>query len=174
MFGENRLTNIMNLSFEQMGNSVINLEYKISYKLRWYHEQFVLMDELLFFGGFMLEELLLFLLSFIFVFILYRIFVVPSAKKKYKYKNKGREPIEVTYLKNHYHFNMKKISYKRLLMIISLVSSFDISLIVSIIMLLNNFILEIVIGFIMSLIIIYVSYYFVYLFYKRKGLICNE
>ena len=48
MVGENRLTIIMNLSFEQMGDSVIDLEYKFSYKLRWYHEQFVLMDELLF------------------------------------------------------------------------------------------------------------------------------
>ena len=174
MVGENRLTIIMNLSFEQMGDSVIDLEYKFSYKLRWYHEQFVLMDELLFFGGFMLDEFLVFLLSFVFVFILYRLFIVPSAKKKYKDKNKGREPIEVTYLKNHYHLNMKKISYKKLLMIISIVSSFDISLIVSIIMLFNNFILEIVIGFLSTLVIIYISYYFVYLFFKKKGLICNE
>ena len=78
------------------------------------------------------------------------------------------------YYENHYHLNMEKISYKKLLMIISIVSSFDISLIVSIIMLFNNFILEIVIGFVSTLIIIYISYYFVYLFFKKKGLICNE
>ena len=174
MVGENRLIMIVNLSFEQMGNSVINSEYKFSYKLRWYHEQFVLMDELFFLEDFMLNEFFIFLLSFVFVFIMYRIFIVPSAKKKYKNNNKGREPIEVTYLKNHYHVNIEKISYRKLLMIISIVSSFDISLIVSIIMLFNNFILEIVIGFISTLIIIYISYYIVYLFFKRKGLINNE
>ena len=52
-----------------------------------------------------MQELLLFLLTFVFVFILYQIFIVRKAKKKGK---KFKEPIEITYLVNRYKLDLKK------------------------------------------------------------------
>ena len=118
-----------------------------------------------------MQELLLFLLTFVFVFILYQIFIVRKAKKKGK---KFKEPIEITYLVNRYKLDLKKVNYKKLLRVISIVSSLDISLVVTIIMLINNFALEIIVGFISTLVIILLSYHLVYLVYKKKGMIKNE
>ena len=130
-------------------------------------------DELFFFGGFM-EELVLFLLSYLFVFFLYQIFVVARAKRSDKKGKKRKDTIEVSYLVRQYHLDLEKVNYNQLLQIIAIVSSFDIALIVSIIGVFNNYILSIVGGFLFTLIIIFLSYYLVYLFYKKKGMIDNE
>ena len=116
------------------------------------------------------KELILFVISFIVVFLLYQIFVVRKAKSK----KRPKEPFEVTYLVSKYKLDLEKVNYKRLLRLISIVSSFDIALVVSIIVLLKNYILEIIVGFIATLVIILFSYHLVYLIYKKKGMIKNE
>ena len=126
-----------------------------------------------------IQELILFLLSFLLVFILYQIFIVKRAKrKKTKKKDKRvkepKEPIEVTYLVNRYGLDLKKVDYNKLLFVISMVSSIDIALVVTIIMLLKIFVLEIVVGFISTIGIILLSYKLVYLVYKKKGMIKDE
>ena len=126
-----------------------------------------------------MQEIILFVLSYIVVFLLYQIFIIRRAKPNNKKKNKKRkrevrEPFEVTYLVSKYKLDLEKINYNRLLRVISLVSSFDIALIVSIILLIDNFILEIVVGFISTILIILVSYHLVYLVYKRGGKIKDE
>ena len=128
----------------------------------------------LFLGGNM-QELVLFLLTFVFVLILYEIFIVNRAKKsKKKVNKKDKDPIEVNYLVRKYHLDMKKVNYNQLLQIIALTSSFDIALVVSVILLLKNFFLQVFGGFIFTLVIILLSYHLVYLFYKKKGMIKNE
>ena len=117
-----------------------------------------------------IRELILFIISFIVVFLLYEIFVVRKAKSK----KKPKEPIEVTYLVNKYKLDLKNVNYKKLLRIISIVSSFDIAVVVAVILLFDNFLLEVVVGFITMLIMIVVSYHLVYLVYKKKGMIKNE
>jgi cbb3-type cytochrome oxidase subunit 3 len=117
-----------------------------------------------------IQELILFVISFFIVFLLYRIFVIRKAKSK----KKAKEPFEVTYLVNKYKLDLKKVNYKRLLNVISVVSSFDIALIVTIILLFKNFYLEMIMGFVSTLIIILVSYHLVYLVYKKKGMIIDE
>ena len=121
-----------------------------------------------------MEDLVLFLLSYLFVFFLYQIFVVARAKRSDKKGKKRKDPIEVSYLVRQYHLDLEKVNYNQLLQIIAIVSSFDIALIVSIIGVFNNYILSIVGGFLFTLIIIFLSYYLVYLFYKKKGMIDNE
>lgn len=171
----------MNLSWEQMGDSVIDFRvYRFAYELRWYRDinrpyygTFFLVKE----GN--MNEFVLFLMSFVFVFIIYQIFIIGPAKKRKsgKSKNKNDESKEVTeikYLVKRYRLDMKKVSYNQLLQIVALVSSFDISLVVSIILSFDNFILEILIGFVSTLLIILISYHFVYLFYKKKGMISND
>jgi len=115
-------------------------------------------------------ELLLFLTSFIIVFLLYRLIVVKKAKRK----KKPKEPIEVTYLVNKYRIDLEKVNYKRLLNVISLVSSLDIAIVVTIILLFKNFYVEIIVGFVSTVIIILISYHLVYLVYKKKGMIKDE
>ena len=117
-----------------------------------------------------IQELILFVASFIIVFLLYRIFIVKKAKRK---KN-PKEPFEVTYLINKYKLDLEKINYNKLLNVVSLVSSFDVALIVVIILLFKNFYVEIIIGIISTVIIILVSYHLIYLVYKKKGMIKDE
>ncbi len=119
-----------------------------------------------------MQELLLFFMTFLFVFLIYQIFVIRRAKSK-KRKVK-KEPIEVLYLEKKYHFNKKNINYKKLYTVVSIVSSLDIALIVLIINIVPSYIFGIIIGFISLFLIIFTSYHIVYLFYKKKGMIRNE
>lgn len=102
-------------------------------------------------------------MSFVFVFIIYQIFIVRKALKTRK-----KRPIEIKYLESVYKIDIKKVGYKRLLLVISLVSSFDISMVVTIMSFFNNTIIKILIAFIAVFIIIYISYYLVGLYYKKK------
>lgn len=128
-----------------------------------------------------MEELGLFILSFIFVLVIYQIFIIRPLKKKNN-KSKGRkkkddsskELFEIKYLQARYKLDMKKINYNQLLQICAITSSFDISFIVYLIGIINNFILRVLGGFIFTLGIIMLSYHLVYLFYKKKGMIINE
>ena len=121
-----------------------------------------------------LQEIILFLFTYIFVFLGYLLFIVRRAKRKKKGKKKPKEPLEVTYLVNRYGLDLKKVNYDKLLIIISLVSSFDIALIVSIILSIKIFVLEIIVGFISTIGIILLSYHLVYLIYKKKGMVKDE
>ena len=121
-----------------------------------------------------LQEIILFLFTYIFVFLVYLLFIVRRAKRKKNGKKKPKEPLEVTYLVNRYGLDLKKVDYDKLLTVISLVSSFDIALIVSIILSIKIFILEIIVGFISMMGIILLSYHLVYLVYKKKGMIKDD
>lgn len=129
-----------------------------------------------------MEELGLFILSFIFVLLIYQIFIIRPAKKRKNNKSKGRkkkediskELFEIKYLQARYKLDMKKINYNQLLQICAITSSFDISFIGYLIGIINNFILRVLGGFIFTLGIIMLSYHLVYLFYKKKGMIINE
>ena len=129
-----------------------------------------------------MEELGLFILSFIFVLLIYQIFIIIPAKKRKNNKSKVRkkkedtskELFEIKYLQARYKLDMKKINYNQLLQICAITSSFDISFIVYLIGIINNFILRVLGGFIFTLCIIMLSYHLVYLFYKKKGMIINE
>ena len=124
-----------------------------------------------------MEEILLFIMCFIVVLIFYELYIVKRAKKdkdeNTKGKGKSKEPAEILYLKARYNLDMDKIEYNQLLQIVALVSSFDISLIVSIMSIIPNFVIKLVVGFVLIFLIVYISYYFVYLFYRKKGMIKN-
>lgn len=113
----------------------------------------------------MLEELVLFLLCFFLVLLVYEIFIVHKAKKK-----KEKKPMEVKYLITKYNLNMKKVDYAQLLQIVALVSSFDISFIVSVVLILDSYLWQILAALILVLPVILVSYHFVGLFYRKKGM----
>ena len=122
-----------------------------------------------------MEELILFCMSYIVVFIVYQIFiVVPAKKRKNKKGKKGnKEVLEVKYLETLYKIDMNKINYNQLLQICALVSSFDISLTVTLVCMVNGLLLELLVGFISIALLILISYHIVYLFYKKKNMIRN-
>ena len=121
------------------------------------------------------KELILFLLTYVVVFIIYQVLIVSKVKKKKASKDKDfKDPVEVLYLVNKYKLNMKKVNYNQLLQIVALVSSFDIALVISIMVHIPNFFLEILVGIISVILVILISYHFVYLFYKKKGMIKND
>lgn len=118
-----------------------------------------------------MKEIILFLLSYVFVFIIYEIFVVSKAKNNRKSKKESKQPIEVKYLVNRYKFDLKKINYHRLLHVVAAVSAFDIAFIVSLSLLFDSYLLQMLIILVLVVPVILISYHLVYLFYSKKGLI---
>ncbi len=117
-----------------------------------------------------MRHIVLFIMTYIFVFFIYQVFVVSKAKRR----NSKKRPIEVNYLIKKYNIDIGKLNYKKLLMTISLVSSLDISVIVTVILLFDNYLLEIVIAFLMVIPVILISYSFVGKYYVKRGMIINE
>ena len=125
-----------------------------------------------------MEEVILFLLSFVFIFLLYQIIIIGPAKRskslKTRGKRKDKNPIEVKYLISKYKLDMEKVNYNQLLQIVAITSSLDIALIGSIIMSIDNFFAATCCGIVAIIILIIGSYHLVYLFYKKKGMIKND
>lgn len=119
-----------------------------------------------------MEEVVLFLMSYVLIFIIYQIFIILPAKKN-RSGRKKRELLEIKYLELKYNLDLDKVKYEQLLQICALVSSFDISLSVTFVSLVNGLMLELLVGFLSIIILIFISYHFVYLFYKKKGMIKN-
>ena len=121
-----------------------------------------------------MKEFLLFIFTFIVTLIFYELFVVSKTKKKIANGVKVKDIVEIRYLVNRYNLDMKKIDYNQLLQLVVLLSSFDISIVISIMLLINNFVLEIIFAFVGIIISILLSYHLIYLFYKKKGMIKND
>ena len=118
-----------------------------------------------------MEEFILFLLTFVFLLIIYQIlFVIPAKKKKGKSK---KDLLEIRYLKNRYDLDYDKISYPQLLQICAITSSLDMAIAVTVVSFIDSFLWEIIVGFVVICLLIVVSYHFVYLFYKKKGMVKN-
>lgn len=112
-----------------------------------------------------MTEVIVFLLTFVVVFLIYELILV----RKHKKGKSDKRPVEVTYLLNRYNLNLKKVNYKKLLNIVSLVSSFDIAVVVTVMGLTDNFLLEILIGCFLTIILILSSYSIVGKIYQKKG-----
>ncbi len=123
-----------------------------------------------------MEEVVLFILTFIFVLIIYEAFIVAPAKRrksKKGRKKKDKEVLEVLYLVKRYRLDLEKVNYNQLLQIIAITSSLDIAIICSLIMLFENFVIRLLVGGLSIVLVLLISYHIVYLFYKKKGMIKN-
>ena len=126
-----------------------------------------------------MQELILFIMCYIVVLVFYELYFVRRAKKfksgkmSKKKKDKYKEPGEIILLKSKFKVDIDKVNYDQLLQIVALVSSFDISLVVSVMSIIPIFVLKLVVGLVLIFLTIYISYYLVYLFYKKKGMIKN-
>lgn len=118
-----------------------------------------------------MQDVVLFILSFVFIFVIYEIFIVSKAKKNEKKKKENKQPMEVKYLVTKYKLDLKKNDYHKLLHVCAFVSSFDMALIVTLAMLFDNYLLQLLVVLVLVVPVILVSYHFVYLVYKKRGLI---
>ena len=124
-----------------------------------------------------MEEIILFLLCFLLIFIIYRIFIIKPLKnykkEKKKRKKEKKEPIEIRYLITK-GLDLKKVDYDSLLNVISLISSFDMALIVSIASISDKYLIQLLITLILVIPVILISYHFVEKYYRKKGMIKDE
>lgn len=126
-----------------------------------------------------MEQVFYFIICYILTFLLYLIFVILprfrylKKKKNNKVKKERKEPVEVRYLVTRYRLNLGKVDYKKLLMIISLVSSLDISIAVSVSLLVDAYFLQLAVAFLLLVPLIFISYHFIYKYYLKKGMIKN-
>ena len=118
-----------------------------------------------------MQELMLFLMSFIFVLIVYEIFIVSRAKKNEKKKKENKQPVEIKYLIHKYKFDLKKIDYHKLLHVCAVVSSFDVALIVSLASIFDNSLLQLLVAAVLITPVFLISYRLIYFIYKKRGLI---
>lgn len=122
-----------------------------------------------------MREIILFILCFIVVLTSYELFLVKPMKKyrtnKGKRKKQKKELIEIRYLVYKYGLDLKKVNYNQLLQIVALTSSIDITIIVTIIAAFDNYLLSLALCLVLSVPIIILSYWFVFKFYKKRGMI---
>ncbi len=121
-----------------------------------------------------MEEVVLFILTFILLFIIYQIvFIVPAKKSVNKKGKNKKELLEIRYMKAKYNLDFDKISYNQLLQLCAIISCLDMSIAVTIVSYIKSFLWEIVVGIVVVVILIYISYHMLYLFYKKKGMVKN-
>ena len=124
-----------------------------------------------------MEKIYIFIITFLIVFIIYQLFfILPRWKykkkeKKGKIKKVKKELIEIRYLITKYHLDIEKVNYNKLLRIVGLVSSFDITIIVCIVVFVRNYLLALLLALVIVIPVILVSYHFVGVYYKKKGMI---
>lgn len=120
------------------------------------------------------NNIILFLMIFIIVFIGYEICLKRDYKKSLKNIKKKRisslkYPVEVRLLRDFYKIELDNIDYKLLLNIVCFVSSIDITIIVMISGIFDRGYLQILVAFLLVVPIIFLSYYLVALFYRKKN-----
>ena len=114
-----------------------------------------------------MEKLLVFVLSYIFILIIYELFIVNRAKR-YRDDESKKKPIEVRFLINKYGIDINKIDYNQLLQVIALLSSFDIALIAAIMAMFDNIVTAILAGLVIVLPVTYFSFDYVGKRYRKK------
>ena len=117
-----------------------------------------------------LEDLWWFLGIFLVIYIFYLIFGVLKRKKF----NVDKIPVELRFLIKRYHLDMSKINYRSIMNMIGLASSFVISFTATFIFkYIKNELLMILIGGIMIIPLIFITFNFIGLYYRKKGCVIN-
>ncbi len=126
----------------------------------------------------MINNIQLFFMIFLVVLFVYEFLIFRKYKIKKSKKNKvAQQPTEIKILTNYYGLDISKLNYNRLLNFVAVVSSLDIAIIVTISGMFENGIIQILLALLLVVPIIFLSYYFVNLYYKlkmRKGGSKNE
>lgn len=119
------------------------------------------------------EAMVLFILTFIVVFLIYNFTFIRSYRyekklKKGKTVKQKKEPVELRLLQYYYKVDISKLKYTSILKRVAITSSFDISLIVTVACVTKMGLLQILIACVIIFPVIYVSYWLLAKLLKRK------
>ena len=114
-----------------------------------------------------LEDLYWFLGTFLLVYIIYLFLYVIGKNKKY---NKDKVPIELIYLIRRYRLDIEKISYKKIMNQIGIISAFDIAFTATLLFrYVKNIYLSILVGAVMIVPLIIITFNLLGKIYVKKG-----
>ena len=111
-----------------------------------------------------MDKIILFLLSFLFVYLIYLLTVISKIDKSDNFKNSK----QVTFFKNAYKIDINKIDLKKFAHVVSLTNAFIISLTVTLIELFDKLIIKMMVGFVVLIPLILLCYKIIGKIYKSK------
>ena len=111
---------------------------------------------------------LTFVLTFIFIFLIYLFYYVLKAERG------KRVPIEAQYVINWKRLNTKLFNYRKFILTIALVTSFDMALVVTLLTLFKGIVWQILFGLVISLPVIIISFMIIGNYYSKKQLKDNS
>ena len=113
----------------------------------------------------LVESIIFFLISFIVVFLIYIIFI---NKKRKEYKE-GKKVTEINYLVKRFNLDLRKIKYKKIKWLVTIINSFIVALVSSIVIIIDSFLLQLLVGFILLILLTYSLYEITGRILKIKG-----
>ena len=114
-----------------------------------------------------MKELIIFIVTFILIYLAYYLFVIKRKKSLLKWKN-GKE---MTYLTKIYKLKIEDNNLKKIAKIIALDNSFIVALTLFIISFLKNFFIQLILGFVILCGLILLTYHIIGKHYQKKGMI---
>lgn len=111
-----------------------------------------------------MENLLVALGTFVFVYLIYLFLVILRKKKIAKYK----DSTEVKYLQSKYRLDLKKINMTTLAHLLSLTNAFIIAVTIFVTSLVENLILKLMVGFIVLFPMILIMYHLIGINLNKK------
>lgn len=118
-----------------------------------------------------MENLILFLVTFSIAYLFYIIFVV--TRKKNKKFNPKKLKMEEIYLISKYNLNMKKINYKKFLLLIYFCNSIIMGLTVVIIGIFDRIFYQLLVAPVILIPLILLTYSLIGNYYVKKGYVKN-
>ena len=111
-----------------------------------------------------MDKLLLFIISFLFVYLVYLITVISKLDKNDNFKNSK----QVLYFKNVHKIDIEKINLYKFAHVISLANAFMIALTVTIIELFDKLFIKMMVGFVILVPLMLLVYYIIGKIYKER------
>ncbi len=113
----------------------------------------------------MIEAIIQFILVFLVVWISYYVLVLRTIKKKVETK----EYMELTYLKNLYHLDMRKVKKEKVMWIAVTINSFIIALTSTIVFLFQGFLIQMILAMLLLFAMIIFSYHILGTVLRKKA-----
>ncbi|MDD6879315.1 MAG: hypothetical protein PUD59_03680 [bacterium] len=118
--------------------------------------------------------------TIIFIYLLYYIWIIfnfdksGKERKRKKCKLTKKMPAEFEVFVVKYKVDLEKVNYRYFLELMALVIAFDLGITITLISYIKIFWISIVAGFFLILFLVFISYYFLGKYFKKKGLVKND
>lgn len=128
-----------------------------------------------------MQGVMLFLLTFLFIYMIYYLFTIRKelnkinrqkkgkSKKRKKKTDEAKLPVEIQYLVMKYRLDLGKINYFKLLQVIGVVTSFDLAIVVTVVSFIESTGLQLFVGFFALFPVLILSYHLIGKYYRKKG-----